>query len=236
VSAILSISKLEVNYGAIRAVRGIGLEVRQGEIVALLGPNGAGKSTTLRAVVGLNPVASGEIRVLGENVSNLPPDAIVRRGVTLTPEGRQVFADLTVEENLVLGGATKSRARRRELLDHMWADFPLLHERRRQLAGTMSGGQQQQLTIARSMMCEPKLLLLDEPSLGLAPQVVEGIFELLVKLRSQGTTILLVEQNVEQALEIVDRAYVLGRGEVTLSGSAAEVASAADLTKSYLGG
>lgn len=235
-SAILSISKLEVNYGAIRAVRGIGLEVRQGEIVALLGPNGAGKSTTLRAVVGLNPVASGEIRVLGENVSNLPPDAIVRRGVTLTPEGRQVFADLTVEENLVLGGATKSRARRRELLDHMWADFPLLHERRRQLAGTMSGGQQQQLTIARSMMCEPKLLLLDEPSLGLAPQVVEGIFELLVKLRSQGTTILLVEQNVEQALEIVDRAYVLGRGEVTLSGSAAEVASAADLTKSYLGG
>jgi len=173
---------------------------------------------------------------LGENVSNLPPDAIVRRGVTLTPEGRQVFADLTVEENLVLGGATKSRARRRELLDHMWADFPLLHERRRQLAGTMSGGQQQQLTIARSMMCEPKLLLLDEPSLGLAPQVVEGIFELLVKLRSQGTTILLVEQNVEQALEIVDRAYVLGRGEVTLSGSAAEVASAADLTKSYLGG
>ena len=218
------------------AVQNVTLNVQQGEIVALLGANGAGKSSLLNSVVGLVPVAGGTVTFNGEPIQNLSPEAIVRKGISLTPEGRRVFPRLTVADNLRLGGAvTRNRADYDAAYAHVLELFPILRERLRQNGGTLSGGQQQMLAIGRSLMARPGLLLLDEPSLGLAPIVVDQIFDLLQRLRSEGTTILLVEQNVNRALEIADRAYVLASGRVESQGPAATLRASADIEKAYLG-
>jgi branched-chain amino acid transport system ATP-binding protein len=232
---LLAVDNLTVAYGAIRAVRDVSLEVEAGEIVTVLGANGAGKSTLLMGIMGLVPVVEGTVRFRDRDVTRHPPETLVKAGVTLTPEGRRVFPELSVEENLRLG--TLGRAARERERDPVDVDrlFPRLAERRSQLAGTLSGGEQQQLAIARSLMSDPDLLLLDEPSLGLAPKFVDSIFELIVELRERGTTILLVEQNTERALTIADRGYVLATGEVALSGSAGELLSAPEVREAYLG-
>ncbi|MEM7170968.1 MAG: ABC transporter ATP-binding protein [Pseudomonadota bacterium] len=234
---LLSTTNLTVGYGAVEAVRGIDIDVAEGEIVALLGANGAGKSSTLNALVGLTSIQAGEVTFDGMVTNNLSPEQLVRRGLTLTPEGRRVFAALTVEENLILGGytlGTRSTAFT-DNLSHLLDLFPILKDRRQQLAGTLSGGQQQQLAIARAMMSSPKLLLLDEPSLGLAPQIVEKIFELIDDLRAAGTTILLVEQNVALSLDIADRGYLMASGRIVTTGSGAELASSNIIEQAYLG-
>jgi branched-chain amino acid transport system ATP-binding protein len=233
---ILTVDDLVVRYGPIMAVQNVSLNVRQGEIVALLGANGAGKSSLLNAVVGLVPIAGGLVKFKGEPINKLTPEAIVRRGISLTPEGRRVFPRLTVADNLRLGGAvTRDRADYDAAHEHVLSLFPILGERMRQNGGTLSGGQQQMLAIGRSLMARPALLLLDEPSLGLAPLVVDQIFELLERLRSEGTTILLVEQNVHRALEIADRAYVLASGRVESQGQAAALRASAEIERAYLG-
>ena len=234
--ALLEVDHLAVNYGPIKAVLDVSLTVEVGEIVTVLGANGAGKSTSLQAIVGLLPIQEGSIRFDGEAINGQSTEAIVRRGLTLTPEGRRIFAPLTVDENLRIGAATRSnQAEVAQQWDQMMTLFPILATRRKQLAGTLSGGEQQQLAIARSLMSKPRLLLLDEPSLGLAPQVVELIFELIGKLRQLGITILLVEQNVHQALDIADRGYVISGGSVVLQGTSAELKASAEVQKAYLG-
>lgn len=233
---LLVIQGLGVRYGAIEAVRGVDLGVRHGEITALLGANGAGKSSILNAVMGLVPVAEGRVVLGGENVAGRAPEFIVRQGMTLCPEGRHVFGNLSVAENLTLGASSrKDRAAVSATRWNMLELFPILAERHRQLAGTLSGGEQQMLSIARAMMSEPKLLLLDEPSLGLAPQVVDTIFELIERLRERGTTILLVEQNVELALEIADRGYVLASGRIVLDGGSRVLRESDVVAQAYLG-
>lgn len=235
--ALLDVKDLKVHYGAVEAVRGIDLTVEEGEVVALLGANGAGKSSTLNAIVGLVPKHGGSIRFADEDIGGLATEFLVRLGVTLTPEGRRVFGTLTVEENLTLGGLPLGRAQeeRRRNFDRMFELFPILAERRSQLAGTLSGGQQQMLAIARSLMMSPKLLLLDEPSLGLAPQIVETIFETITDLRKAGITILLVEQNVAMSLDVVDRGYVMAAGTIATSGTAADLSSSNLVEEAYLG-
>jgi branched-chain amino acid transport system ATP-binding protein len=234
--SLLEVEGLAVSYGPIRAVRGVSLTVEQGEIVTLLGANGAGKSTSLQAIVGLLPIQQGQIRFDGSAIGGEAAERIVRRGLTLTPEGRRIFAPLTVEENLRIGAASESnRAEIQRRWNQMMELFPILAQRKRQLAGTLSGGEQQQLAIARSLMSGPRLLLLDEPSLGLAPQVVELIFDLIGRLRALGITILLVEQNVHQALDIADRGYVISGGQTVLSGTAAELRNSPDVQKAYMG-
>jgi len=233
---MLTIADLNVRYGAIWAVRGVSLTVAEGEIVALLGANGAGKSTTLKAAVGLVAAVSGEIALAGEAISGRDTEEIVISGMTLVPEGRQVFPSLTVAENLRLGAATRRdpqeiERNRREVLDL----FPILAERSGQAAGTLSGGQQQQLAIGRALMSSPKLLLLDEPSLGLAPQIVDDIFDLILRLKARGLTILLVEQDAVAALDIADRAYVMANGRIVMSGPAAELSASAEVASAYLG-
>jgi branched-chain amino acid transport system ATP-binding protein len=233
---ILSVDDLVVRYGPIVAVQNVSLSVQQGEIVALLGANGAGKSSLLKAVVGLVPVAGGRVTFKDEPINKLTPEAIVRRGISLTPEGRRVFPRLTVADNLRLGGAvTRDRAAYDAAFEHVLSLFPILGERIRQNAGTLSGGQQQMLAIGRSLMARPALLLLDEPSLGLAPIIVDQILELLQRLRAEGTTILLVEQNVHRALEIADRAYVLASGRIESQGEAAALRASAEIERAYLG-
>lgn len=234
--ALLSIEGLTVSYGAVEAVRGIDLTVKRGEIVTLLGANGAGKSSTLNALVGLASRKARRMVFEGTDLLGLPPEAIVRRGMTLVPEGRRVFASLTVEENLMLGGAKHAaRGNPAEVKADMLERFPILAERLHQKAGSLSGGEQQMLAIGRALMSSPDLLLLDEPSLGLAPQVVDRIFELIGNLRARGLTILLVEQNVIQSLEIADRGYVLANGRIELQGSAAELRSSPEIQDAYLG-
>jgi len=233
---MLKVENISVSYGPIRAVRDIRLSVAGGEIVALLGPNGAGKSTTLKALMGLHPVSSGRIMFEDQVITGLATEQIVRLGMTLTPEGRKVFAGLTIDENLRLGSAArKDRSgiaqTRGEVLDL----FPILRERLNQFAGTLSGGEQQQLAIARSLMSAPRLLLLDEPSLGLAPQIVDQIFDLISDLRQRGLTILLVEQNAEMALEIADRGYIYSNGNIELTGSSVELRASDDVANTYLG-
>jgi branched-chain amino acid transport system ATP-binding protein len=233
---ILSVDDLVVRYGPIVAVQNVSLNVRQGEIVALLGANGAGKSSLLKAVVGLVPIAGGRVTFKGEPINKLTPEAIVRRGISLTPEGRRVFPRLTVADNLRLGGAvTRDRAAYDAAHEHVLNLFPILRERIRQNGGTLSGGQQQMLAIGRSLMARPALLLLDEPSLGLAPIIVDQILELLQRLRAEGTTILLVEQNVHRALEIADRAYVLASGRIESQGEASVLRASAEIERAYLG-
>ena len=235
---MLEIADLEVRYGAIRAVRGLSLSVATGELVALVGANGAGKSSTLMCIAGALKAAAGSIRLDGEDITSAKPEAIVRRGIATVPETRDVFPDLTVAENLTLGGYTRRRdgPGMAEDRQRMLALFPRLAERTSQPAGTLSGGEQQMLVIARAMMSRPKVLLLDEPSLGLAPVVVEQIFAMIAALKAAGTTILLVEQNVAKALAVADRAYVMRLGRIAASGTAAEIGGATDLKALYLGG
>ena len=232
--ALLEVEKLAVAYGTVRAVRDVSVHIQDGEIVALLGANGAGKTTTLMAIMGLVPVSAGHVRFGGEDITNRAPERTVRRGMTLVPEGRRVFGALTVGENLRLG-AVGAGGRTPRAPDELYSLFPVLAERRGQLAGTLSGGEQQQLAIARALRSSPSLLLLDEPSLGLAPQVVETIFDLLAELRRRGTTIFVVEQNVHLALEIADRAYVLKSGSLHLSGRSADLLASPDVDRAYLG-
>lgn len=235
---MLEVRDLQVRYGAIRAVHGLSLEAADGELVALLGANGAGKSSTLMCIAGALKAAGGSIRLGGEDVTNASPEAKVRKGVATVPETRDVFPDLTVEENLTLGAYIRrsDTAGVREDREKMLTLFPRLAERSAQPAGTLSGGEQQMLVIARAMMSRPKLLLLDEPSLGLAPVVVDQIFEMIATLKQSGLTILLVEQNVAKALSVADRAYVMRLGAIAASGSAAEIGAATDLSALYLGG
>jgi branched-chain amino acid transport system ATP-binding protein len=219
--ALLSVENLSVNYGAVSAVRGVSLSVAPGEVVALLGANGAGKSTTLRTISGLTRPRSGAILFADERIDRLPPSRIVRIGVAHCPEGRRVFGSLTVAENLRLGAATRTeQASVAEDRERLYALFPILRERMHQSAGTLSGGEQQMLALARALMAKPRLLLLDEPSLGLAPIVVQSIFRTLAELKATGVAMLLVEQSISLALAVADRAYVLRTGEVSLSGSA----------------
>ncbi|MEO1198407.1 MAG: ABC transporter ATP-binding protein [Pseudomonadota bacterium] len=230
----LSVHDLHVSYDGIRAVRGVSILVGEGEVVALLGPNGAGKSSTLRAIMGLAPRSSGEVRFRGTPLPSATED-IVRLGVTLSPEGRRIFADLTVAENLMLGGSTRSEAERRAGIDHVLGLFPILGERFRANAGVLSGGEQQQLAIARALMCRPKLLLLDEPSLGLAPRLTEQILDMVARLRDEGISILMVEQNVQASLTRSDRVYVLVSGQIVLERDAADIMDASEISRAYFG-
>jgi branched-chain amino acid transport system ATP-binding protein len=233
---LLALEHVTSGYGPVVAVRDISLEVHAGEIVALLGANGAGKSTTLMTITGLVKASAGAVIFDGEEVQRLRPEDIVRRGIAMAPEGRRIFSHLTVIENLRLGAVT--RRVRQEIdadLEAQFALFPVLRERQRQLAGTLSGGEQQMLALARALMSRPKMMLLDEPSLGLAPRVVAQIYELLPELPKSGTTVLLVEQNVRLALNVASRGYVLASGEVQVAGSSDELRSEVDLEKVYLG-
>jgi branched-chain amino acid transport system ATP-binding protein len=233
---LLRLDKLTSGYGPIIAVRELSLEIFPGEVVTLLGANGAGKSTTLMTVAGLVRGSSGSVEFDGEDIGHLKPEDIVRRGMALAPEGRRIFAHLTVTENLRLGAAIcKDKALVAQTTEEMFDLFPILRERSRQLAGTLSGGEQQMLALARSLMSRPKMMLLDEPSLGLAPRVVAQIFQLLQQLPSRGVTVLLVEQNVRLALDVASRGYVLANGVIQLAGTAEELRSAVDLEKVYLG-
>jgi branched-chain amino acid transport system ATP-binding protein len=226
-----------VRYGAIAALRGVSLRVEQGEIVGLIGVNGAGKSTTLMTIAGVLQPRGGTIDFRGESIVGSPPEEIVRKGIALIPEGRRIFPGLTVEENLRLGGSIRSdRTAIQRDLDEMCQRFPVLADRLSQAAGTLSGGEQQQLAIARGLMSRPTLLMLDEPSLGLAPQLVEDMFRLVAQLHTTGVTILLVEQNVERTLDIAGRVYLLNTGEVEFEGMASELRERVDFESAYLGG
>jgi branched-chain amino acid transport system ATP-binding protein len=234
---LLAVENLRVAYGAVAAIRGVSLTVAAGEVVALLGGNGAGKSTMLRSISGLVRPRGGRIKLAGETINRLPPARIVRLGIGHCPEGRRIFGSLSVAENLRLGAAQRvDRGAVAEDRERMFALFPILRERQQQPAGTLSGGEQQMLALARALMARPKLLLLDEPSLGLAPLLVQQIFRRLGELKAGGTTMLLVEQNIAIALELADRAYVLRTGEISLEGSAAALkADYERLAEAYLG-
>lgn len=236
-STLLEVKDLSVAYGKIVAVKGISFNVDKGEIVTLIGSNGAGKSTTLRTISGLLAPKSGTITFKGEQISGMQGHDVVKKGITQSPEGRRIFPRMTVSENLDLGAFLRNdKSEIAADFDRVLELFPRLRERLTQKAGTMSGGEQQMLAVARAMMGRPELLLLDEPSMGLAPVLVELIFETIVKIREQGTTILLVEQNALAALDVADRAYVLESGTVKMSGNASELASNDEVTKAYLGG
>jgi len=232
---LLAVEGLEITYGAIRAVAGVSFAVPAGHIVALLGANGAGKSTIIRAVAGLVPVAAGRISLNGEEIQGLPPHEIVRRGVAVCPEGRRVFPNLTVMENLLLGGWLRPRREAEAAVAEIFQLFPRLQERRRQRAGTLSGGEQQMLALGRALMSRPRLLLLDEPSLGLAPLLVREVFRVVARLRAQGVTILLVEQNAFAALGIADYAYLLENGRLILEGPGQDLLRHDQLRRAYLG-
>lgn len=233
---ILTVDDVVVKYGAVTAVKGVSLNVHEGEIVTILGANGAGKSSLLKALVGLTSTHSGRVSFLGQDITGARTEKIVPMGLTLTPEGRHVFPDLSVRDNLLLGAATAKDKNHVECMERMLDQFPILRERINQMAGTLSGGEQQMLAIARSLMSHPKLLILDEPSLGLAPVIIAEVFHLIDRLRDEGTTILLVEQNVAQSLAIADRAYLLELGNLTREGTAAEFLEGVDLKSIYLGG
>lgn len=235
---MLEIGNIELRYGAVVAVRDVSLKVGEGELVTLLGANGAGKSTTLKAIAGVMKPFRGTMVLNGESIVGQSPEQMVRRGVAMVPETRDVFPDLTVDENLTLGGFSRRRDGQGQaaLRDRMFSLFPILAERHSQPAGTLSGGQQQMLVIARAMMSAPKLLLLDEPSLGLAPVIVDQLFALIRDLKDEGTTILLVEQNAGKAMKIADRNYVISLGRVATEGTSAELAGGIDLRTIYLGG
>lgn len=235
---MLEITGLSVNYGTIRAVRGISLTVARGELVSLLGANGAGKSSTIKCIAGALKAAGGAITLEGRDITAANPEQVIRAGLATVPETRDVFPDLTVAENLMLGAYIHRRDQsgNRQNLERLHTLFPRLAERSNQPAGTLSGGEQQMLVIARALMARPRVLLLDEPSLGLAPAIVERIFEMIATLKKSGLTILLVEQNVNQALSIADRAYVMRLGAIVASGTAEEVRSGSDLSAHYLGG
>ena len=232
---MLKVEDMHVYYGAIHAVKGVSFEVGDGEIVALIGANGAGKSTTLKTVSGLMHPRSGTITFMDKNISHVDAHKLLRDGLAHVPEGRRIFLQMTVQENLDMGAFIRKDSYKADL-ERMFELFPRLKERRKQVAGTLSGGEQQMLAMSRALMSNPKLLMLDEPSMGLAPILVDQIFDIIKELHAAGTTILLVEQNASKALEIADRAYVLETGAITLSGTGAELASSDEVRKAYLGG
>ena len=234
---MLKIDNIHVYYGAIHALKGVSLEVHKGEIVTLIGANGAGKSTTLRTVSGLLAPKSGCISSLGENIAGMPAHEIVKHGISQVPEGRRIFAEMSVQENLEMGAFTrKDKAGVEKDFEIVYNRFPRLKERRKQQAGTLSGGEQQMLAMGRALMSRPKLLLLDEPSMGLAPLLIKEIFSIIEDINREGTTVLLVEQNANMALSIAHRAYVMETGRITLQGAAKELAASEDVRKAYLGG
>jgi len=234
-TAMLEVDGLDVRYGGVAAVRGLSLSVEPREIVGVIGPNGAGKSSTLNAIVGAVPIAGGDVRLLGRSIRGSRPEDVARAGVALVPEGRRIFGELTVEENLRLGlagrGVVKSS---RASLEQVYELFPVVHEMRRRPAGTLSGGQQQQLAIARALAAEPKLLLLDEPSLGLAPKVVELVFDALASIRDRGVTILLVEQRAQRTVAFSDRTYLMANGLVRLELTPPDAEDTARMVAAYL--
>ena len=234
---MLTIDNLNVFYGAIHALKGISLEVKEGEIVTLIGANGAGKSTTLRTISGLLKPKEGSIKFEGKDIGGIAAQNIVKLGISQVPEGRRIFANMTVMENLDLGAFTRSdKAGIAQDLEVVFGRFPRLAERKSQLAGTLSGGEQQMLAMGRALMSRPRMMLLDEPSMGLAPLLIREIFNIIVDINSTGTTVLLVEQNANMALSIAHRAYVMETGRITLSGDAKELAASEDVRKAYLGG
>ena len=233
---MLNINNLRVNYGGINALRGINLKIEENKIVTLIGANGAGKSSTLRAIMGLTKKADGKVTYFDEDLTSMPTVDIVKKGIVLVPEGRQVFPNLTVEENLHLGAYTiKDKATIKNGIDRAYSLFPRLKERHWQKAGTLSGGEQQMLAVGRALMVKPKVLMMDEPSLGLDPILVKEIFEIIQRINEQGNTILLVEQNAKKALEIADYAYVLETGELKLEGSGEELLNDDRIQEAYLG-
>ena len=233
---MLSVEGINVYYGAIHAIKGVSFEVNPGEIVTLIGANGAGKSTTLQTISGLLHSRTGSIEFLGESLMGIPAHKIVAKGLAQVPEGRRIFLQMTVEENLQMGAYTRSGAGIDQDLEKVYTHFPRLMERRRQIAGTLSGGEQQMLAMGRALMSRPKLLMLDEPSMGLAPILVEQIFEIIRTLHKAGTTILLVEQNAQAALSIADRGYVLETGRIVTSGTGQELLASPEIKRAYLGG
>ena len=233
--SMLKVEDLHVYYGSIHAIKGVSFEVNEGEIVTLIGANGAGKSTTLNTVAGLMKPRSGAITFEGQQVAGMPASKIVPQGMALCPEGRRVFQQMTVRENLEMGGYTRPAGEISASLDDVFERFPRLEERHRQIAGTLSGGEQQMLAMGRALMSKPRLLMLDEPSMGLAPLLVEQIFDIIGELNRAGTTILLVEQNAQMALSIANRAYVLETGNIVKSGDAHLLMNDDDVRKAYLG-
>ena len=233
---ILKVDDINVFYGSIHAIKGISFEVNKGEIVTLIGANGAGKSTTLNTISGLLHSRTGSVTFMGENLGKVPAHKIVSKGLALVPEGRRIFLQMTVQENLEMGAYTQGNSHVSADLEMVFEHFPRLKERRRQMAGTLSGGEQQMLAMGRALMSHPDLLMLDEPSMGLAPILVEQIFEIIQNLHQAGTTILLVEQNAAAALSVADRGYVLETGKIVTSGTGAELLSSSAIKKAYLGG
>ena len=234
--SILKVEDINVYYGSIHAIKGISFEVNEGEIVTLIGANGAGKSTTLNTISGLLHSRTGSVTFMGEALGKVPCHKIVSKGLALVPEGRRVFLQMTVQENLEMGAYTQSGKGIDQDLEHVYELFPRLKERMKQVAGTLSGGEQQMLAMGRALMSHPKLLMLDEPSMGLAPILVEQIFEIIQNLHKDGTTILLVEQNAAAALSVADRGYVLETGKIVTSGTGAELLASPAIKKAYLGG
>jgi branched-chain amino acid transport system ATP-binding protein len=235
---MLRIKNLEAGYGKLRVLKRISLHVNPGEIVTLIGANGAGKTTLLSTITGLVRATAGEIRLKGERIERLPAEKIVARGCSLVPEGRQVFATMSVRENLVLGGYVQYRGKGYDLaaeLNKIYALFPVLAERKEQLAGTLSGGEQQMLAMGRALMAKPSLIMLDEPSTGLAPLIVKNIFQIITRMRDEGNTVLLIEQNAKAALKIADRGYVMETGKIIVEGAADELLANKDVQRAYLG-
>ena len=234
--SVLTVDDINVYYGAIHALKGISFDVNKGEIVTLIGANGAGKSTTLHTISGLLRSKTGDIQLMGESIAKTPAHKIVAKGISHVPEGRRIFQQMTVQENLEMGAFVADPARISHNLEYVYTQFPRLKERYKQVAGTLSGGEQQMLAMGRSLMIDPELLMLDEPSMGLAPILVDQIFEIIQNLNKNGTTILLVEQNAQMALSVADRAYVIETGRITLSGTGEELAKSEQVKKAYLGG
>ena len=236
--ALLEVKDLEVYYGVINALKGISFEVNEGEIVTLIGANGAGKTTTMQSVIGLIPARHGKVVFDGKDITKLPCHKIVHLGMSQVPEGRRVFQELTVYENLMMGAYSQkqNKAAFKEDIERIYERFPRLAERRNQIAGTLSGGEQQLLAMGRALMSHPKLLMLDEPSMGLSPLLVDQVFEIIKDINKDGTTVLLVEQNAGKSLAISDRAYVLETGSIVLTGTGAELAASDEVKKAYLGG
>lgn len=235
--ALLEVKNLDVHYGVIQAIRDVSFEVNEGEIVTLIGANGAGKTTTMQSIMGLIHPSHGEIYYDGQKINGIPSHKIVKLGMTQVPEGRRIFSELTVYENLLMGAYTrKDKDGIEKDFDDIYALFPRLEERKNQIAGTLSGGEQQMLAMGRAIMSRPKLLMLDEPSMGLSPLLVDQVFEIIKRFHENGTTILLVEQNANKSLAISDRAYVLENGRIVLSGTGAELLASEEIKKAYLGG
>ena len=236
--AMLEIKDLQVYYGVIQALKGISFEVNEGEIVTLIGANGAGKTTTMHSIMGLIPFKAGSVTYQGVDIGKVPPHKIVEMGMTQVPEGRRIFQELTVYENILLGAYTckLTATQKKEEVERIYKKFPRLEERKNQIAGTLSGGEQQMLAIGRALMSHPKLLMLDEPSMGLSPLLVDQVFDIIKEIHKEGTTILLVEQNAGKSLAISDRAYVLENGRIAYFGTGKELAESDEIKKAYLGG